>query len=213
MYSKKWINIISFTLAIIIFCVINVIWSQVNHATAEKIIQDTNELRNNLEIAKEENNTQTKEQNEQTKESDKSAEEKQQEQKTSEEKVENWQIEIPVISLKAQIAEGTDKETLDKYVGHFEITQKTEGNIGLAAHNRGYPVNYFAKLKDLKEGDEIVYTYGNFKKTYVVTKNIKISDIDWSHLQNTEENKITLITCIANEPAYRRCVQGIEKTK
>lgn len=210
MYSKKWINIISFTLAIIILCTINIIWSQVNHAATEKTKQDTNELRNNLEIA-EEKNMQADEQNKETEESEKTEQEKQQQQTTQKEKVEKWQIEIPEISLKAQIEEGTDKETLDKYVGHFEITQKKEGNIGLAAHNRGYPVNYFEKLKDLKEGDEIIYTYGNFQKTYIVTQNIKISDIDWSYLQNTEENTITLITCIANEPAYRRCVQGTEK--
>ena len=210
MYSRKWINIISFTLAIIIFCAINVIWSQVNFAIAEKEKQDTNELRNNLEISKENNNSKTKEQNESTKESKKETTEKD---KETEKTIEKWQIEIPEISLKAQIAEGTSKEILDLYVGHFEITQKTEGNIGLAAHNRGYPVNYFAKLKDLKEGDEIIYTYGDFQKTYIVTKNIKISDIDWSYLQETKENIITLITCIANEPAYRRCVQGIEKTK
>ena len=208
MYSRKWINTISFTLAIIIFCIINVIWSQVNHTAAEKK-QYTNEVRNSLEILEKENHSDSKDQSENTKDS------KKQEDKEEkiDEKPEIWQIEIPVISLKAEIAEGTEKETLDEYVGHFEITQKTEGNIGLAAHNRGYPVNYFAKLKDLKEGDEIVYTYGNFKKTYVITQNIKISDIDWSYLQNTEENKITLITCIANEPAYRRCVQAEEKTK
>ena len=206
MYSRKWINIISFILAIIIFCIINIIWSQVNHVTAEKIKKDTTELRNNIEIIQEKTDIT----NEKTEESSQTIEE-QAEQKTKEEKKVEWQIEIPVISLKAQISEGTDKETLDKYVGHFEITEKTNGNIGLAAHNRGYPVNYFSKLKDLKEGDEIIYTYGDFQKTYVVTQNIKISDIDWSYLQKTEENKITLITCIANEPAYRRCVQGIEK--
>ena len=27
----------------------------------------------------------------------------------------------------------------------------------------------------------------------------------------TEENRITLITCVENEPEYRRCIQGIEK--
>ena len=200
MYSRKWINIISFTLAVITFCVINVIWSQVNQAATEKTKQDTNDLRNNLEISEEEKKIETKE------DDNAKASEKQEEKK-----VENWQIEIPVISLKAQISEGTDKETLDKYVGHFVTTQKTKGNIGLAAHNRGYPVNYFEKLKELKEGDEILYTYGDFQKTYVVIKNIKISDIDWSYLQKTEENIITLITCIANEPAYRRCVQAVEK--
>ena len=30
-------------------------------------------------------------------------------------------------------------------------------------------------------------------------------------LKNTDENKITLITCLENEPEYRRCIQAIEK--
>ncbi len=124
---------------------------------------------------------------------------------------ETWKIEIPEISLIANISEGTDDETLKKYVGHFSSTPKEEGNIGLAAHNRGYSVNYFENLEKLKGGEEITYTYGEFRKTYVVTQNIKISDIDWSYLENSNENKITLITCIENEPAYRRCVQAIEK--
>ena len=100
---------------------------------------------------------------------------------------------------------------MDKFVGHFEETAKINGNIGLAAHNRGYKVNYFSNLKKVKEDDEIIYQYQDYKKTYVVTKNVVIKDIDWSYLQNTKENKITLITCIENEPNYRRCVQGIEK--
>lgn len=131
--------------------------------------------------------------------------------KDTNEQITNWKIEIPAISLIANISEGTDEETLNEYVGHFSSTPKAEGNIGLAAHNRGYPINYFAKLKELEGGEEIIYTYGENIKTYVVVKNIKISDIDWSYLENSNENKITLITCIENEPAYRRCVQAIEK--
>lgn len=131
-------------------------------------------------------------------------------QETNEE-IKNWTIEIPQISLIATISEGTDEETLNKFVGHFSSTPKEEGNVGVAAHNRGYPINYFANLKDLRGGEEIIYTYGEFSKTYVVTQNIKISDIDWSYLENSNENKITLITCIENEPEYRRCVQAIEK--
>lgn len=126
-------------------------------------------------------------------------------------KKENWKIIIPSISLEAEISEGTRKEVIDQFVGHFEETAKINGNIGLAAHNRGYKVNYFANLKNVKEGDEIKYQYKDIEKTYIVTKNIIIKDIDWNYLQNTEENKITLITCVDNEPNYRRCVQGIEK--
>lgn len=128
-----------------------------------------------------------------------------------EETNEKWTIEIPAISLIADISEGTSTETLNKYVGHFELTPKKEGNIGLAAHNRGYSVNYFENLKKLQGGEEIIYKCEEFIKTYVVVKNIKISDEDWSYLENSNQNQITLITCIENEPQYRRCVQAIEK--
>ena len=123
----------------------------------------------------------------------------------------NWKIKIPKISLEASISEGTGKEVMDKYVGHFEETSKKSGNIGLAAHNRGYAVNYFARIKELKEGDEIIYKYNDFEKTYIVVENKIIKDTDWEDLEETEENKITLITCVENEPEYRRCIQGIEK--
>ena len=66
---------------------------------------------------------------------------------------------IPEISLEAEISEGTSKEIMDKFVGHFEETTKISGNVGLAAHNRGYAVNYFANIKQLKENDKIIYQY------------------------------------------------------
>lgn len=122
----------------------------------------------------------------------------------------SWYLEIPIINLKAPIEEGTTKEVMDIAIGHFEETQKNTGNIGLAAHNRGYEKNYFEKLKQLKEGDEIYYYYQENKRKYVVTNTGIIKDTDWSYLEETEENKITLITCVENQPEYRRYVQGIE---
>ena len=122
-----------------------------------------------------------------------------------------WYIEIPAISLKAPIASGVDFTTLQKYVGHFEETSSNYGNIGLAAHNRGYEINYFENLKNVKKGDEIKYKYEDFEKIYLIDKIEIIRNTDWSYLENTQENKITLITCVENEPNLRRCVQGIEK--
>lgn len=122
-----------------------------------------------------------------------------------------WQIQIPEISLIANISEGTTKDILNKYVGHFEKTSKEEGNVGLAAHNRGYEVNYFKDLKLLKEGDEIIYKHNEFEKTYEVDKCRIIRDTDWEYLEQTEENMLTLITCVENQPEYRRCIQAIEK--
>ena len=100
---------------------------------------------------------------------------------------------------------------MNEYVGHFEETSIKSGNIGLAAHNRGYPVNYFENIKKLKKGDKIIYKYYEFEKTYIVSQNIIIVDTDWSYLEQTEENTITLITCVENEPSYRRCIQAIEE--
>lgn len=123
----------------------------------------------------------------------------------------NWYIEIKSISLKAPIEETTNNEILSRSVGHFEDTSLQKGNIGLAAHNRGYEVNYFENLKSVKIGDEIIYQYNDFKMIYEVDTIEIIQDTDWSYLEKTDENKITLITCVENEPSYRRCVQATEK--
>ena len=64
----------------------------------------------------------------------------------------------------------------------------------------------------MQEGDEIKYTYKDIERTYIVTKHEIIQNTDWSNLEPTEENTITLITCVENEPEYRRCIQGIEKS-
>lgn len=124
---------------------------------------------------------------------------------------EEWYLEIPKINLKAPISEGTTSEVMNDYIGHFEETSKDLGNVGLAAHNRGYKNNYFSDLKKLQENDEIYYTYKGKTRKYLVTKSIIIKDTDWTYLEETKENKITLITCVENQPEYRRCIQGEEK--
>ena len=124
--------------------------------------------------------------------------------------IEKWYIEIPKIKLKAPIAEGTDSETLNTKIGHFSETDLMQGNIGLAGHNRGYENNYFQNLKKLKIDDEIIYKYLEYQKTYKIDKIEIIKNTDWSYLEKTNENKITLITCVENEPQYRRCIQGTE---
>lgn len=85
------------------------------------------------------------------------------------------------------------------------------GNVCLAAHNRGYENNYFAEVKRLKEGDKVVYYYNGSSREYFVKKNYIIQDTDLSCLEDTEDNMITLITCVENEENYRRCIKAIEK--
>lgn len=121
-----------------------------------------------------------------------------------------WQIEIPKINLVAPIAEGTSANVMNEYVGHFEETPKNKGNIVLAAHNRGYKVNYFQDLKLLQKGDLIIYTYNGEISKYSVNELGIIKDTDWSKLESSSQDKLTLITCLEDEPEYRRYIQALK---
>ncbi len=121
-----------------------------------------------------------------------------------------WYIEIPKINLKANIAEGTTQSVLNSYVGHFSDSGTLDGNVCLAAHNRGYNVNYFANIKELEYDDELYYCYEGIKNCYVVNNITIIDETDWSLLEQNGEDLITLITCVEDAPNLRRCIQGIK---
>lgn len=121
-----------------------------------------------------------------------------------------WRIQIPKLNLDAHIEEGTNPEVLLRAVGHFEDTNQWNGNVCLAGHNRGYQCNFFQKIKNLKVGDEIIYCTKQGKKIYQVQTNKIILETDWSYIENTNDNRITLITCEENRGEYRRCIQGVQ---
>lgn len=121
-----------------------------------------------------------------------------------------WGIAIDKIDLIAPIKEGTSVEIMNQAVGHFTTTSLENGNVGLAAHNRGYPLNYFQNIKKLSIGDIILYKKEDKIRTYKVEIVTVIKDDDWTYLEKTNENRITLITCVENEPRYRRCIQAVE---
>ena len=189
-FSTTYINVVSLFISIIIFSFIQLFFSNYKNFSQKSYLKARFNVENQIQ------NKVSNSLNNQT-----NSQESQQE-------TEEWYIEIPIINLKANIKEGTEKETLDDYVGHFEETQKENGNIGLAAHNRGYKNNYFENIKKLKEDDSIFYNYKGKIKEYKVEKISIIKDTDWNCLENTEKNIITLITCVENQPEYRRCIQG-----
>ena len=122
-------------------------------------------------------------------------------------------LEIPKINLKAQIKEGVDLDTLKTDIGHFPNSSIWNGNIALASHNRGSNVaHYFQDINKLEKGDLIIYKSEMGERRYKVTDIQEIKSTDWSKIEDTKENKITLITCVANKPELRLCVQG-EETK
>lgn len=119
-------------------------------------------------------------------------------------------LTIEKIGLTATVKEGTTDEILLNYIGHIEETATYDGNVGLAAHNRGYKNSYFARINELEEGDIITYKTKFYTRQYEVDNVQVIYETDWSLLGNTTENKITMITCIAKRKNQRLCVQATE---
>ena len=130
-----------------------------------------------------------------------------------EEKLENDLIrilKIEKIGLKATVKEGSNSKILKDYIGHIEGTSLYDGNICLAAHNRGNKYSYFARLNELKNGDIVKYTTNFYTREYKINSIKTIFETDLTILENTNENKITMITCIKNKRNQRLCVQAVQ---
>ena len=117
-------------------------------------------------------------------------------------------IKIDKIGYEGPIYEGTTLDTLAKGVGHLSNSPYFNGNVCLAAHNTS---KFWAKLNTLENGDTITYTSFLGTKEYVVSNIEIIDETDWSDTENTEDNRITLITCVKGQKEKRLCVQALEK--
>ncbi|MCL2433263.1 MAG: sortase, partial [Clostridia bacterium] len=58
-------------------------------------------------------------------------------------------------------------------------------------------------------GDTIIYTTALGTRAYAVTVAREIAETDWSYLGRTEDDRITLITCISGKPHSRLVVQAV----
>ena len=123
-------------------------------------------------------------------------------------------LTIPDILLdNVPIRESVELSTLSETIGHFPSTSIYEGNVGLASHNSGSKGDFFKNLRKIKIGSEIFYQTQYGTKRYVVTLKKEIDETDWSYLQETEDNRITLITCVAGQKEKRLCVQAVESSE
>ena len=122
-------------------------------------------------------------------------------------------LTIPDILLdNAPIKESVELSTLSEAIGHFTSTSLYSGNVGLASHNGGGKGDYFKNLNKVKEGSEIYYQTDFGVRRYIVKTIAIIDETDWSYLQETEDNRITLITCVKGQPEKRLCVQAVESS-
>ena len=118
-------------------------------------------------------------------------------------------LKIPAIGLNVKIYQGTDSTALKKGAGHFEDTSIWDGNVALAAHNRGV-TNHFGQIHTLEVGDKITLTTRLGTRTYAVTSVSKVAETDRSALAPSTNNMITLYTCVRDQREQRWCVQGTE---
>ena len=142
-FNKSNINILSFFISSIIFLII------IFFINYPKIIN-----KNDLYIA--ENNTISNE-----------IEDKD----IKETEIVKWSIEIKSLGIKANINQIEGDTPNEDYVGHFKDTSILGENIALIAFNFGSTKNYFANLKELKVGSEIIYTVNDKIKKYKVISN------------------------------------------
>ena len=119
-------------------------------------------------------------------------------------------LKIPAIGLTVKVYQGTDSAALKKGAGHFINTSIWDGNVCFAGHNRGVN-NHFGKIHTLEAGDTITLTTMLGTRTYAVTSVEKVSVNDSSGTASTTDNRVTLYTCVMNQPEYRWCVTAIQQ--
>lgn len=119
-------------------------------------------------------------------------------------------IKIPSLKINMKVWEGETSESMKKGLGHYSSTSAWDGNACFCGHNRGSKY-VIGSIKDLEQGDTITYTTVYGTRTYSVTEVKIISNTDWSYLQSTADNRITLTTCLADHPESRVVVQAVEK--
>ena len=118
-------------------------------------------------------------------------------------------LKIPAINLTVKVYQGTDSTALKKGAGHFTNTSIWDGNVCFAGHNRGVN-NHFGKIHTLEAGDTITLTTLLGTRTYSVASVEKVSVNDSSGTAATTDNRVTLYTCVMDQPEYRWKVTAVE---
>ena len=120
-------------------------------------------------------------------------------------------LDIPQYSIRGQIAEGTDDETLKNYIGKFigSADPGQIGNFSLAAHNNIY-TELFRNLHRVHAGDKIRIVTKTHEYVYTVTSTETVDPTRTDVLEGSNKREITLITC--TQAATKRIVVKGELT-
>lgn len=123
-------------------------------------------------------------------------------------------LTVEKLRLSVNVFESPDQmEAMTKGAAHFPHTSAWDGNVGISAHNINFDGTdgFFKNLYQLEEGDKIAYRCELGERAYTVETAKTIDATDWSPLGHSDENRLTLITCISGKPEQRLCVQAVEQ--
>ncbi|MDU2111492.1 MAG: sortase [Clostridiales bacterium] len=121
-------------------------------------------------------------------------------------------LNIPKIDLKVIIKEGTDMKTLRHSVGHFKDTPMPweNGNSAIAGHRQYTYGEFFNRVDEIEIGDLIEIQTLHGKINYKVIKKEVIEATQMEVLDNTDEDCLTIITCVKG--GQKRVALLAEKT-
>ena len=123
-------------------------------------------------------------------------------------------LTIESIGVSAPVYETDDEmEAMRKGIAHYKTTSAWNGNIGLCAHNGTASYCWFRDLHKVEKGDMVTYQTALGTRTYEVSEIKEIEETDWFMLGRTEDNRITMTTCIDDKPSKRLVVQAVEIVK
>ena len=105
-------------------------------------------------------------------------------------------IEVPRLGLDLPFFEGVSLPTLDKGPGHWpgSALPGQIGNVVIAGHRVSHS-RPFRHIDELVEGDEIVFTNGGQRSTYVVTGTEIVTPEAVRIVDQTPEPTATLFAC------------------
>lgn len=117
-------------------------------------------------------------------------------------------IYVPGQNVTRYVYEGTTQASMRIGGAHFSSTPGWTGNVCIAGHNRGTSQN-FAFLYNVKAGDLIYYTTAYGTRAYQVTGITNPATTDVSGLYQDGVNRLTLYTCVKNQPQIKYCVTAV----
>lgn len=208
--NKTNINIISLIITITIFLAIVLSIQKISEGKLHTKLNEISITQNEQNKIESQENSINQEIVEENKNIDKSITQ-------SNDAPQEWNIEIKSINISGPIKEMEEMKVPEDAVGHFKNTEIEKNNIALIAYNSGKPKNYFANLKELKAGEEIIYSVNNTKRRYKVLSN-KV--IEKRELENAiketpqdQANYLKLFTYVIDLKDKMRYVQAREVKK